>query len=794
MFKNFLKITYRNLKKNKAFLIINVAGLSLALACCIVAYLNTTFALDFDKNHTNIEKIYKVHSNKEVQGKYVPYGITPRALGPVIANDITDVSKVIRYTSSGMTIKDKLSNKILNKRIGFADPEFLNTFTFPIVNGNKDAFYKKESIMITQETAVAYFGNEDPLGKILTIYSDDGVAFNYVVNAIFEDFPENTSIQFDVLLSFENYLSIFDLKQNDWKGFLGGTFLYIENPSSVKNIESLLANYIPIQNDARKDWLIANFELVPMATHAQTSDGVRADWFWNAPNPAAVIAPPIMAFLILLIACFNFTNTSISSSNKRLKEIGVRKVMGSSRIQLILQFMTENLIVVFLAMLLSLVFASYMVPAYSAMWQGMTLVLDYQENQQIFIFLFGLMIFTAILAGAYPALYISSYKPIEILRGSLKIGGTSLFSKVLLGLQYTFTVLSLFASIAFLQNAKYQNEVDMGFNKDQIIGVRIENTTEYNKMRASFDKYPQFTQVAGTGEHIGRWNYSRTLKNESKEIEADMMDFGVGYFETMDLKVVAGRGFTEDLIQSDKKNSVVVNETLVKEFGWEEPLGKRLSLDDTTTLTVIGVVQDFFIDGFWDPVNPMAVRAESAEDQFNFVIAKVTKENITEAYKYIESEWAKNIPEKPYTGFYQEDLVKESKEVNNNIIIIFSFLGILAVILSGIGLYTLVSLNIIKRVKEIGVRKVLGGSITHIIHLINKEYIVLMMLSSIAGVIAGYFLIDMLIATIFAHYKAIGSFTIISPILLILLVSISISSFRIFIAAIKNPIESLRYE
>ncbi len=794
MFKNILKISFRNLKKNKAYLFINVIGLGIALACCIVAYLNTTFAWDFDKNHKNISKIYKVHSNKIVQDKNIPYGITPRALGPAIAADIADVSKVIRYTPNGMTIKDIQSNKILNQNIGFADPEFLNAFTFPIIKGNKSAFDSKESIMITQEMAIAYFGDEEPIGRVLTIYNNDGKAFNYVVNAVFQNHPENTSIQFDALLSFENYESIFDLKDIGWKGFVGGTFLYIENEAALKNIEALLDKYIAVQNDARKDWLIGNFELVPMTTHAQNANNIRADWFYDAPNPAAVIAPPIMAVLILLIASFNFTNTSISSSNRRLKEIGVRKVLGSNKSQLILQFMTENVTVVFLAILLSLVFAAYLVPAYSAMWPGMTLVLDFGGNIQLYAFLFGLMIFTALLAGAYPSLYISSYKPVQILRGSIKIGGTSLFSKILLGLQYTFTVLSLFASIAFLQNAKYQEELDMGFNKEQIVGVRIDNATEYKKMKASFDKYPEFLSVAATGEHIGRWDYSRTLKNESKEIEASMMDFGAGYFETMDIKLIEGRVFTEELISSDRKNSIIVNESLVKEFGWDHAIGKKLALDDTTSLNVIGVVKDFYINGFWSPVSPTAIRAEVEDDRFNFVIAKASKENITEAYKYIEAEWAINIPEKPFNGFYQEDLFKQSKDINGNIIIIFTFMGLLAVILSSIGLYTLVSLNIIKRVKEIGVRKVLGGSIAHIIQLINKEYIVLLIVSSIAGVIAGYYVIDLLIATIFAHYKTTDTLTFAIPILLILTISLSISSIRIFSAAIKNPVDSLRYE
>lgn len=794
MVKNYIKITLRNLAKNKVFVFINIIGLGLSLACCIVAYLNTRFDQDFDKHHVNIDKIYKVHSNKDVQGRSVEYGITPRPMGPQIANDISGIEYVVRYYPGGQSVRYKPANKILNQGIGFADPGFLDMFTFKELKGSTKSYENMENIIISDRAAKNFFGDDDPIGKVLTVYGDDGTPYNHIVSGVFERPPQNTSIQPDMILAFENYYRVYNVEKNDWKGFTGGTFLYSETPFDVAEVEKLLTEkYVPVQNAAREDWPIKNFNLVPMAIHAHISNNIRSDWFWDSLHPAHAMAPPIMAVLILLIACFNFTNTAIATSNSRLKEIGLRKVMGGNKRQLVMQFMTENLIICFIATLFAIAAAFWLVPAYSAMWGNMNLELDFTKNVEIYIFLAVLMVFTALVAGGYPSLYVSRYEPVSILRGSLKVGGGGLMSKILLGLQYTITVLALFASIAFIQNANYQNELDMGFNRDQIVGVSLENHTEYQKMLASFQSNPVFKEVAGTRNHIGRWTYGSTLKSQDTEVEADLMYFGPNYMNLMELNVVEGRAFDDKVQKSDIQSSLIVNRKLVEEFGWKSALGQRVTFKDTVQLNVIGVVDNFYMYGFWEEIEPMAMRFDSAQN-FNFIVGKVDIQNINEAHNYLEEEWISKIESKSFTGFYQEDFLREAKEVNNNIVILFGFLGIIAVVLSAVGLFTMVSLSVIKRVKEIGVRKVLGGSLPHIVELVNRQFLILLLVSSIAGVLGGYLLIDMLIASIFIYYKNADLVTFGVPAGFIILISLIISSARIYKAAVQNPIDSLRYE
>lgn len=424
--------------------------------------------------------------------------------------------------------------------------------------------------------------------------------------------------------------------------------------------------------------------------------------------------------------------------------------------------------------------------------------MNFVNDFQLYIFLVILLIFTTLLAGFYPSLYISRYEPVTILQGRLSIGGAGRLTKILLTTQYTFTVIAMFASIAFVQNARYQDTLDMGFNRDQIIGVTVLNDNEYQKTLASMQANPKIEEVASAKNHIGRSNYMSILKNQTVEKEANMLDVGIGYLETMNLKIVKGRSFSNKLEASDSQNSIVVNEKLVEEYDWQEPIGKRLTINDSTTLTVVGVVKNFYMYGFWAPIDPVGIRLKSLRFQDDgtnsFIVAKVDLKNIKEVYDYLEEDWNDKITNKTFSGFFQDDLLKQAKEVNNNITVMFGFLGFVAFVLSSLGLYTLVSINLIKRIKEIGVRKVLGGGLGHIVYLINKEYFLLLLISSSLGVTLGYYLIDSMIASIFRYYKPMDVYTFAIPALTIIVVSLTIASLKTLKSAQANPVESLRFE
>ena len=792
MIRNFLKLTFRNLQKNRTYVIINIIGMGLSLACCIVAYLNYDFAVSFDRNHEHINKIYKVHSNKEVQGDKIPHGITPIALAPSIEGESSAIKMLSRYANGGLIMQK--GDNVLMKNFGFVDDDYLKMFSYPLKYGTAESLNEKGNVILSEKTASLYFDEENPVGKMIKLRNDDGKEDkSYMVSGILADIPQNTSMQFDGLLSFENYLTIYDTENVNWKWSVAGTFVYVENESNLPSISGLLQKYVSIQNTARPDWLISDFELIPLTTLGKVARDIRSNWMWSAPHPASVIAPPVMALLLLLIACFNFTNTSIAISSKRLKEIGVRKVMGSNRNQLIAQFMGENLVLCIVSLIVGLAIAVWLVPAYGAMWEGMTLEFNLLKNSELIFFLLGLLVFTALVAGAYPSIYISSYQPVNILRGSMKVGSSKRLSYSLLTAQYAFTVVALFASIAFSRNAVYQRSMDLGFDRQTILYTRVTEANEAKLLKSALVNNPKVLSVGIAGQHIGMWTYSRTLSQQEFELEADMMSFGENYFETMDVKLLKGRLFDKQNEEYDKQNSIIVNEKLVSEFGWEEPLGQRLSVNDSTKLTVVGVVKNFYYNGFWREIAPMGIRTAN-DDNLRFVVAKTNLSDVKEIKDFMESEMLAIAPDKPFNGDYQDQLLKESKSVNDNIVIIFSFLGILAIILSAIGLFTLVSLDVHKRIKEIGIRKVLGASIPSLIHLINKHFLIMLAIASVLGTLAAYFTIDGLISSIFTYYKEIDAITVALPIVVIFAISIFISSSRIFGSAKQNPVESLRYE
>lgn len=792
MLRNFFKITFRNLLKNKSYVIINLVGLGLSLACCIVGYLNWKYAADYDHNHVNHERIYKVQINKDVQGRNVPYGITPLALGNAIEDKISGISHSSRYVSTGLVMKKDL--KVFNQNIGFADEDFFEMFTYPFKYGNKEAFLDPSKVILSAFVAESYYGKDyDPTGEIITVISEEGKEYPMTIGGVLEPIPQNTSVRFSAITAFDNYLKIREIENNDWKNFVSATFVMTEGDRYPQNfLDDINGNYVEIQNAARDDFQLANYYLVQLSNLGSIAESMRANWLSQPPPPPAVIVPMIMAILMLLIACFNFTNTSIAISSKRLKEIGIRKVMGSERKQLIAQFMGENLMLSFLAMVVALGIAYFLVPAYSALWDFIDLKLDLVNDSEIYLFLGGMLLMTSLVAGGYPSFYISAYQPVNILRGSLSLGGTNWFSKILLGFQYMLTIIALISALAFSNNAKYQSEMDLGFEKNNILGVRVESQSEYEKYRSLVAQMPEVEQMTGTQHHIGWWNYGRTLRAGETEVEAGMMNFSIEYKDLMNLQLVDGRYFDEDLYDFDRENSIIFNEAMVKEFGWDEPLGKVVQIDDSTRLTVIGVIEDFYMYGFFDPVEPSAFRLANKE-AMNFVVVKSSIPQ-PELREKMEAKWYEIAPNTPFNSEFMDEELASMEYVNNNIGLMFRFLGGLALILSCIGLYTLVSLNILKRVKEIGVRKVLGATINQILVMMNKQFFWLLLIFAMIGAVLSYLAVDALMGSIFAVYQAASLFTILAPFIALLTIALSVASFRIFRTAVKNPVESLRYE
>jgi ABC-type antimicrobial peptide transport system permease subunit len=520
---------------------------------------------------------------------------------------------------------------------------------------------------------------------------------------------------------------------------------------------------------------------------------VNNDWTRGGIPNEAITVPAIMAGMLLLLACFNFTNTSIAISSRRLKEIGIRKVMGGMRVQLVFQFLSENLILCILGLVVGLLIAEWMVPAYDSLWPWLELKINYAENIGFIFFLFILLLLTALIAGGYPSFYITSFEPVSILKGRAKFGGTNWFTRILLGGQFVISLLSIIMGVAFYQNGEYQRNYDLGFATHGAISVWVNNEGGFNTYRDALSANKDIEVIAGTKHHIANAWYNDPVKFESVEREVDIFDIGDNYFEAMDMKLIAGRNFIKDS-ETDKKESVLVTEELVKQFGWtDNPIGKRLVWMDTVQLYVVGVVKNIYARALWEPIQPLMIRYTSP-DQYQQVVIKTDPKKITAVNEFMEKKWKEVFPNTVYNGQMIDQELQETNDINKNIVIMFGFLGFFAALMTGIGMYTLVSLNIVKKMKEIGVRKVLGASVLNIAGVINTEFIINLGIATVLGGALGYFMADSLMDSIWEYYLKLGIVSLTISIIALLAVAVASVGYKTISTASLNPTKTLRDE
>ncbi|RLD23617.1 MAG: hypothetical protein DRI71_04915 [Bacteroidetes bacterium] len=790
MLKNFLKITFRSLMKNKLFVAINVLGLGIALACTIIAYLSWDFNNSYDVQHENAEEIYRVNFIRITNGSPIKNGSCPSPLAATIKGSISGIDEVIRFSPTGGNFK--IGDELFRIGVSAVDDNFLDVFSFPMVSGNKSALKDKGKIIISSKIKDKYFPDSEAVGQLVT-YINGAKRLEFIVGGVFEKMPLNSSFQFDALVEYDNLFDIVDWDENDWAQF-NTTFITVNNPEAIPQIEKELQQYVEIQNRAKEDYKVNEYYLDPfvgMAIRAEQED-IWNHWLRQSMPTAAVIAPNVMAILLLLLACFNFTNTSIAIANRRLKEIGIRKVLGSQRSQLIAQFLAENLVLALLGLVAGLLISEFLVPAYNEMWPFLDINLDYYENIKFFGFLVVLLLFTGFLAGSYPAFYISSFRPSHILRGSLKYGSTSIFTRVLLTFQFAISLVAIISGILFAQNADYQESYDLGFDSKTVVYANVEDEDRFNAFKQEIKDNPKISLIAGSRHNYTSAWYTDPIKYKSDELDVDLLDIGDDYLKATSSTILAGRDFIKDS-QSDVETAVLVNEELVKIFGWEEPIGQRIILRDTVELYVVGVVKDLYLRALWNPVKPALIRYTKPEN-YRYIVVQAQVTDIKAVHDSMDEAWKKVFPDKLSNVRYLDENLGGAAEVNANIKVMFVFLGIIAAVLSAIGLFSLVSLDIIKRMKEIGVRKVLGASVPHIVNIINKRYIIILSIASVLGSVMGYYMTDMLMGSIWTYYLPIGAGAFIIAIVVLAVIAAVTVGGKVVKAASTNPAYTLRDE
>lgn len=793
MLRSFFTITYRSLLKNKLFILINIVGMGVAIAQCITGYFAYTYDRSFDAIHANRNEVYRITSVREFEGSRRRYDVASLPLGEVIAKTFPDVSQRSRYAHSYSNFK--INTDVFSGNVRYVDPEFFSLFTFRFVAGSGAALEDKTSVVVSREMAVRLFGDpKSAPGKTLTqVYGVNLKELSVV--GVFDDPPMNSSFYSHGGSAYMNFENARDehpsMKDDNW-GSQVSIFIRIEDPDRVAAVLKQLQPFRENNNKVREDFQVKEYALQPFSTMAHTdrAEDIRINT-WGAPPISAVIGSNVMGLLVLLLACFNLTNTTIAISSRRLKEIGIRKVMGSSRKILIAQHIGETLFVCILAVLLGVMISDILIRGWNVMWQYFVLDPNYLDSTFL-LYLFGVLMFAGLAAGSYPAFYISKFDPVSILKKKLQLAGTNYFTRTLLMLQLAIALISIVSVIGFLQNANFQRHYDLGFDVRGSLIAWVNNGNEFETYRNALQADPRVVSVAGARSGIFSNRANDPVKYESAQLDVDIIEVGDQYLDALGLTLLEGRNFNKDS-KTDRRESVIVSQKLAKYFGWETSIGKSVIWHDTVKLYVVGVIKDVYTMGLWREMEPLMIKFVLPEEYTQLVV-NAKADDVSGVYALMTQEWMKLFPTRLFNGQRLDEDLRQVNEVNINIVVMFAFMGLVTLVLSATGLYTLVSLNIIKRTKEIGVRKVLGASVAHIGRMVNTEFMIILVLASALGSWAGFVQSDMIMGSIWRYYQGPNVITFVISAGLLIVISLLSISFKVYQAATMNPVDSLKVD
>jgi putative ABC transport system permease protein len=788
MFANYFKTTFRSLMKNPLSSFINVAGLSVAIGICLVVYAFMEYDYSIDQFHKNKHEVYLATFFADRDGTHQQYGMTPVPFGEKLQEDFAQIKKVCRIEDRNVVLK--YEDNVFHERVRYADPAFLELLTFPLKWGTAGSLSDLNSIILSEDMSIKYFGEENPLGQEVLMIFQDTTRKAFTVTGVAAAFPKSHDIDFNFLINFENVRisdPAYDL--SDWSKFLSATLVQVENPSDLKSIEHGMEKYKALQNEVQPDWAIASFSLEPLVTLHEKSAGIK-DAIVHDYNVEGRIGMPIIAIFMIALACFNYINIAIVSASRRLKEIGVRKVIGASRLKVIIQFLTENVIVTFFALVVGVILCYFIFLPWFVQFSGWNLELKLL-NENLWIFLLALVLFTGVASGIYPAFYISNFDAVRIFKGSLQFGKRNPLTKIFLCIQLVLACMTITAGIVFTQNNRFQNDRSWGYNQKDVLYISVPDKPAFDRLKVAMNQSPQVVSVSGSTDHLGKTISTAVLRTPSnQQYEVDQLSVEANYFETMGLQLMEGRGFTKD--SENDKHALVVNELFVRNLNLDRSIGHQFEID-SVKYEIIGVLKNFHHENFFTSVHPTIFKL-AAEEEYRYLSLRVKEDSDEKTYAALQDQWAKLYPEIPFQGGHQADVwssyfhsVDRSERFNKVI-------AFIAVLLASLGLYGLVTLNVSGRMKEFSIRKTLGAGMKNIASVIFNQYVVLMVVALMIGAPISYFFTKAYLDMLFAYPMPMGYSGTAIALVLLIIVMLAVVSTQIRRVLKSNPVEGLKEE
>jgi putative ABC transport system permease protein len=802
MLKNYFKIAWRNLKKNKGYTAINLIGLIVAFSSSILVFLAAYFDLSFDGFHANAKNIYRT-CNKVQTPDGVRYGTSMSyPLAPALKKEMPEVKYAsrIKYKSGAV----RYNGKDFNKDIRTVDPDFLKMFSFSMQQGSaNNALNDLSNIVISKKMAATIFASENPLNKTLQIKMNNDWK-NFIVTGVIDTVPENSSITYDGLIRMENE-DDFVQNKNEWNNQNHEVFIQLAANTDKVQFEKKLQSFINKNNPPDpeeikklnikpdKDGNYRSLLLTPLTdVHFYKNTSGTADKTY-------VYTLFLLAFFIMLIASINFINLSIARSFTRAKEVGVRKSIGANKKQLFLQVWGESVLVCFVAFIIGLLVAWFLLPQFRTLFNT-ELPFSFILQPVTISLMLGCFLFVSLISGGYPALVMSGFNTIEILKGKLTLKKRGSLRNGLIVVQFSIAILLICSTIIVLQQLNFLRNMPLGFNKQQVISVPLGRSADgdqvIQKMRNELAMEPNVVAVSGTDINIGAGLDGSESRSSygfdygDKVIQTNWVHVDYDYLKTLDIKLTAGRDFDKSFA-TDSTTAVIVNESMAKQMGDKNVAGQFIQPDTSQPkLQVIGVMPDFHLYSLHEKAAPLTIQISKG---MNYAMVRVAPGSMVNMMDKIKTFWNKQFPGEEFKGSFLDENTDRWFKTEERLSKIYSISAGIAIVISCMGLFAIALLMIEQRIKEIGVRKTLGASVQTLVTMLCKDFIKLVLIAFVIAVPLGWYFMNNWLKD-FAYKINIHWWVFALTGLLAIIIALLTVSYQSIRAALMNPVKSLRSE
>ncbi|MBS1916754.1 MAG: ABC transporter permease [Bacteroidetes bacterium] len=794
MIKNLILVALRNFRRDKWYSMLNILGLTIGITFSLFLIFYIKDELSFDKYNEKADRVFRITALiKEPDKDTMKWANTQFPLGPTLKKDYPEVEEFVRFVGNNITVFKNGDLRFYEKKIYFADSSVFNVFTFPAVEGNlKTALVEPNSIVLTQSMAEKYFGkNTAYVNK--SLQNDKGDV--YKVTAVVKDVPKNSHIIFNALISRTSLPKDF---ADSWGSF--GFYTYVLLRPNV-NVDAFQKKLAPMY-DKYMAPIFAQYKIkIHYGVQPVTSIHLHSD-FSGEPEEVGSMSYiyifAAVAFFMLLIACINYMNLTTARSARRAKEIGIRKVTGSTQSLLIAQFLTESTLITIIALVMSMGLVALLLPTFNAI-SGKFISFHTFFELKTFLILLGIVVFVGLLGGSYPAFYLSKFNPVNILKGSLSKGSSNVvLRRILVVVQFSISMIMLICTWVVYGQLKYLRNKDLGFDKKQVVSIVANSDSDLRSKISSFKSearnIAEVSSVSSAeavpGSGISFNLFSVQSKNGFVEKGVDCYSVDENYFKTLGMQVTKGRNFDG---LADTLRSIIVNENMVKYFGWDNPIGKQVKFPGDTSkfyLEVVGVVKDFNQKSLYNPITPLILFYRPNR---NNIQVKIGGENIPGALAGLEKLWKNIFPELPFQYTFLDQDFDSQYAADQKRGKIFTAFSILTIMITCLGLLGLIAFTTEQRQKEISIRKILGAGVGKIVPLITTNFILLVALSCLIAFPVAYLFMDKWLK-IFPYNTGLSVLPFVLSALTVLVITLLTVIFHSVRAALTNPVKALRSE